>query len=189
MRRRHILLGALALAVVVATIGGVALVMHIRAQAQADGKLYPGLHGPVAVVCPGPPYGTISHGPFKGCPYRSDVGRPAIRPRNDCTPSFPQQDVRDVLADPAHVRESLGMGRLVVGQPAVTRVIFLTIADLGRATRDTNWEINYPSDMLVCYAGLRGTFNTPPTSINAAFVIFDAHTGNELVWGLGPMLG
>jgi hypothetical protein len=189
MRRRNILLGTLALAVVVATIGGVAYALHTRTQAQADGKSYPGLHGPVSVVCPGPPYGTIGQGPLKGRPQHYS-GQPSIRPRNDCTPSFTQQDVRDYVAHGA----ILGFGFQGDGQPTVTRVIFLTIGDLGRATGDRNWETNNPADMLVCYAGLSGTFSVsdgfgPPTSINAASIVFDAHTGNTLVTVAGPLRG
>ena len=168
----------------VATIGGVAFVLHTRAQ--ADEKLYPGLHGPVAVVCPGPPYGTVSQGPLQGRPYRP-TGLPTIHPRTDCTPSFTQQDVRDYLA--AH-DVLISVDTQVVGRPTVTRVIFLTIGELGHAAQySAGVGENFQLDMLVCYVELSGTFNTPPTSINAAYVIFDAHTGNELVWGLGPMLG
>jgi hypothetical protein len=182
MQRRNILLGTLALAVVVATIGGVAYALHTRTQAQLDGKLYPGLHAPVSVVCPGPTYLTAAR-----------EGFPTIRPRNDCTPSFTQQDVRDHVAQ-AEVRDYVAFGVQVTGRPTVTRVIFLTIGDLGRATGDRGWEANYPADMLVCYAGLSGTFIFssglgPPSHENAAFITFDAHTGNKLVTGLGAPLG
>jgi hypothetical protein len=180
MRRRNILIGTLAIAVVVATIGGVAYALHTRAQ--ADGKSYPGLHGPVSVACPGPPYGTIGQGPRKGRPYRAGQGLRGIRPRNDCTPSFTQQDVRDYLAHGAF----LGSGTGADGQPTVTRVVFLTIGDLGRATGDGEWEANYPADMLVCYAGLSGTFSYPlpfgpPSRLSAVSIVFDAHTGTMLV--------
>ena len=62
MWRRNILIGMLAIVVVVATVGGVAYVLHTRAQ--ADEASYPGLHGPVSVVCPGatcctPPPGIV----------------------------------------------------------------------------------------------------------------------------------
>lgn len=178
MRRRNILIGTLAIAVVVvAIIGGVAYAVHTRAQAQADGASYPGLHAPVSVVCPGPTHSTTSQ------------GFPGIRPRNDCTPSFTQQDVRDYLA------HGVNLGKIgVAGQPTVTRVVYLTIADLGRASGDSEWEANYPAVMLVCYAGLSGTFSVSspggtPISTNAAFIVFDARTGNQLVMGTGARLG
>lgn len=197
MRRRNILIGTLAIAVVVATIGGVAYALYTRAQTQADAKSYPGLHGPVSVVCPGPPYGTIGQGPLQGRPYRAGQGLPAIHPRNDCTPSFTQQDVRDYVAHGAF----LGAGISVTGPPTVTRVVFLTIRDLGRMSSDPEWYSlgkgfvdNAPLDMLVCYAGLRGTFTFagglgPPSHESAAFITFDAHTGIQLVTGLGAPLG
>ena len=177
MRRRNILIGTLAIAVVVvATIGGVAYALHPRAQAQADGASYPGLHAPVSVVCPGPTHSTTGQ------------GGPGIRPRNDCTPSFTQQDVRDYLA------HGVNLGKIgVAGQPTITRVVFLTIGDLGRASGDSEWEANYPAVMLVCYAGLSGTFNVSSpggtVSTNAAFIVFDARTGNQLVMGTGARLG
>jgi hypothetical protein len=170
MRRRNILIGTLAVAVVVAAIGVVAYALY------TDEAPYPGLNAPVAVVCPGPPtYST------------TDQGFPAIRPRNDCTPSFTQQDVRDYLANGVNhgaIRTSHD------SPPAVTRVVFLTMSDLARASGegpgDTEWETNYPPDMLVCYAGLRdvsvlcgdlcGAFHYERASI-----VFDAHTGNQLV--------
>jgi hypothetical protein len=186
MRRRNILIGTLALAVVVATIGGVAYALHTRAQVHTDGKSYPGLHAPVSVVCPGPTYTTTG----LGRPYRATgQGGTGIRARNDCTPSFTQQDVRDYLARGV----SLGMIG-VTGQPTVTRVVFLTIGDLDRASGDSEWEANYPADMLVCYAGLSGTFTfssgiDPPSSLSAVSIVFDAHTGNQLVIVAGPLLG
>jgi hypothetical protein len=141
MRRRTILISALAIAVVLATIGGVAYVPHTRAQ--ADGGAYPGLDGPVSVVCPGPAYITTRA-----------KGFPGIRPRNDCTPSFTQQDVRDYVAHGPFLD-----GIQVTGQPTVTRLVFLTISDLGRAERQgVGVYGKYPPDMLVCYVGLSGTF-------------------------------
>jgi hypothetical protein len=182
MRRRNILIGTLAIAVVVATIGGVAYALHTRVQAQADGASYPGLHAPVSVVCPGPTHSTTGQ------------GGPGIRPRNECTPSFTQQDVRDYLA------HGVNLGKIgVAGQPTITRVVFLTIGDLGRASGDSEWEANYPGVMLVCYAGLSGTFSMsgPPSglsggtphSTSSAFIVFDARTGNQLVMGTGAPLG
>src|SRR5258705_10929334 len=104
MRRRNILLGTLALAVVVATIGGVGSALFTRAQAS-----YPGLHGPVSVVC----LGSTSRTNGLGRPYRAtSQGGRGIRPRNDCTPSFTQQDVRDYVAHGAF----LGFGFQADGQ-------------------------------------------------------------------------
>jgi hypothetical protein len=192
MRRRNILIGTLAIVVVVATIGNVADALHARAQAQADAKSYPGLHGPVSVVCLGPIYSGIT-GIITG-----RNSSPAIQPRTDCTPSFTQQDVRDYVA---HGRRFLGPGTSVTGRPTVTRVVFLTIRDLGRMSSNPEWYSlgkffvdNFPQDMLVCYAGLSGTFTfaggiDPPSHESAAFLTFDAHTGNELVTGLGAPLG
>ncbi len=134
MRRRNVLIGTLAIVVVVAAIGVVVYTLHTRAS-------YPGPDAPVAVVCPGPP------DPVSG------QGGGGIRPRNDCTPSFSQQDVADYVAHGAN------LGKISSdGQPTVTQILFVTIGDLGRVSHDSEWEANYPGDLLVCYAGLRGTF-------------------------------
>src|SRR5262249_9557000 len=117
---------------------------------------------------------------------------PGIRPRNDCTPSFTQQDVRDYLA---HVRGVVFNSSIRVdGQPTVTRVVFLTIGDLSRASGDYRWEQLNPEDALVCYAQLGGPLTSvdpsgPPTSLSTAFILFDAHTGNTLVASTGARLG
>ena len=177
MRNRGRLTLALASAVVVLVIGTFAYVLHARTQAQTAS--YPGLKSPVSVVCPGPT-DTVSA-----------QGSPAIQPRNNCTPAFTEQDVRDYLAH--------GVGLLkieVVGQPTVSQVVFLTIRDLGQATGDGMWEANYPADLVVCYAVLRGTFRVfgPPASgtvytNSTASILFDAHTGNQLVVSTPAALG
>ncbi|HEV2456856.1 MAG TPA: hypothetical protein VGS80_00705 [Ktedonobacterales bacterium] len=175
MRRRDILLGTLDLVVVVAAIGGVAYALHTRTQ--ADGPAYPGPHAPVAVVCPGPTFSTTGQ------------GEPAIRPRKDCTPSFTQQDVRAYLV---HARGRLGFLR-VTGQPTVTRVVFVTVGDLNRVGRQSVVGLIYPADMLVCDAELSGRFTlsnvSPPITESAISIVFDAHTGNQLVIVAGPLLG
>ena len=176
MLRRNILIGTLAISVVVATIGGVAYVLHTRAQ--ADGASYPGLHGPVSVVCPGPTYSGIT-----GSTTGRD-GHPAIHPHNDCAPSFTQQDVRDFLAQG---RLFLGAGFGVTGKWTVSRVIFLTISDFIRAVGpgESTWAGGYPPTMLICYVGLRGRFELDigggPESLSSVSIVFDAHTGNGLV--------
>lgn len=187
MRRRNILIGTLAIAVVVATIGGVAYALHTRAQAQPDGKSYPGLDAPVSVVCPGPTYTTNG----LGRPYRATgPDGMGIRPRNDCTPSFTQQDVRDSVAHGVF----LDFLTQVTGRPTVTRVVFLTVSDLDRVGRQQWGGPAYPPDILVCYVELRGTFTfsggiDPPSHFSTGSIVFDAHTGNELVVVAGPLLG
>jgi hypothetical protein len=171
MRKRDLLLATLAIAVVVAAIGVGLYALHTRAQTNLPA--YPGLNGPFAVVCPGPPN------------LVADQGTPGVRPRNDCTPSFTQQDVRDYLARGVDL-DKVGFVR----RPPVTRVVFLTIADLGRATGDSEWAANYPTDLVVCYAQFSGTFTISAPSgftktVHVAYIVFDGHTGNQLVDGVG----
>jgi hypothetical protein len=186
MRRRHILIGTAALAVVVATAGGVTYALHTRTQ--PDAASYPSLHAPVAVMCPAPTYSTTADGhPFTAT-HEIPLG---IRPRNDCAPAFTQQDVRDYMAQG---RLFLGARISVIGRPTVTRVLFLTVGDLGRATGNSVWEANCPADMPVCYGGLSGTFSStsglgPASSLSAAFIALDAHTGNTIRILEGAPLG
>jgi hypothetical protein len=174
VRNRGLLIGTLASTVVALAIGTFAYAMHARTQAQPAS--YPGLKSHVSVVCPGPT-DTVS-----------EQGVPGIRPRNTCTPAFTEQDVRDYLA------RGITLGKIeVIGQPTVAQVEFLTIRDLSQATGDSEWEANYPANMVVCYVVLHGTFRVsgpptshPPNTVSTASILFDAHTGNELVVGAGP---
>lgn len=176
MRNRSLLLGTLAIVVIVATIGVVGYSWYVSTQAY--GPPYPGLAKPISVVCPAPDDWVATQGII------------AIHPRNDCTPSFTQRDVRDFLAQGASM---VLIG--AAGPTKVTRVVFLTIADLGRVTGDSEWTANYPPDLVVCYAQLSGTFypNGPPEyipkKVSAAFIVFDGQTGNELTLGTGALLG
>jgi hypothetical protein len=174
VRNRGLLIGTLASAVVALAIGTFAYAMHARTQAQPTSFL--DLNSHVTLVCPGPT-DTVS-----------ERGIPSIHPRNTCTPSFTEQDVRDYLA------QGIPLGKIeVIGQPTVAQVEFLTIRDLGQATGDSEWEANYPANMVVCYVALHGAFRVfgpvtshPPNTVSNASIVFDAHTGNELEVGAGP---
>lgn len=135
-----------------------------------------GLQSTSTVVCPGP---TNTAG-----------GLPLIQPRNDCTPSFTEQDVRDYL------RHAIPLGRIeMVGTPSVNMVVFTTIGDLNRAAGHQEFAANYPASMVVCYVELSGIIRgsgslIPPTpatssypSAGTAFFVLDGRTGNELVVG------
>ncbi len=171
MRNRGLLIGALACLIVVLAIGTFAYAMHARTQPQPTSYL--GLKSRVALVCPGPTYSTTGE------------GIPGIRPRNDCTPAFTQQDMRDYLA------QGIPLGHVdVIGRPTVAQVVFVTVRNLGQATGNSGWLSSYPGDMVVCYVVLHGTFRVSgPTgagtshTFSTASILFDAHTGNELAVG------
>jgi hypothetical protein len=179
MRNRGRLTLALASVIVVLVIGAFAYVLHARSQPQTtttSSRTLPS-YTPVPLVCPGPP------------DTMSERGSPAIHPRNDCTPAFTQQDMRDYLA------QGIPLGKIeVIGQPTVEQVVFLTIRDLGQQTGDSDWVVNYPADLVVCYVALHGTFRVfgPPSAnhsshtVSNAFIVFDAHTGNLFAVGAGP---
>lgn len=140
-----------------------------------------GVPSSVAVVCPGPEYTAY------GRSY-SDIGLPIIHPRNTCTPSFTKQDVRDYVSHNPHAL----FGRIVVqGTPTITSITFTTIRDLSRISGDGTYTANYPADMVVCVVELSGTFigdgpiGVTLHPVHSAFAVLDAHTGNELMEGLG----
>lgn len=174
MRRRTTRIGATTLTVVVIAFG--AVMSMIR-----GGGLWPfspGLPSTLYVVCPGQSQASIA------------VGATAIQPRNDCTPSFTAQDARDYISQHGI---DFGMSTDVVGRLSVHKVAFITIDDLGRASGDSEFAANYPADLAVCYVEVSGTFSMSGplsqapahTGPGTAFILFDAHTGNELMSGGG----
>ncbi len=144
-----------------------------------------GVPSPVAVVCPGPEYTAY------GRSY-STIGLPTIQPRNTCTSSFTEQDVRAYVSHNPH---RLFGGIVVEGTPTVTSITFTTIRDLSRISGDSEFAANYPAEMVVCVVELKGTFigdgplfsntTTAPKPSSLAYSLLDAHTGNELMEGLG----
>jgi hypothetical protein len=165
------LLATAAVAVVVLGFAAVYLARMRQSAGASQNGQYPGLSGQVTVVCPA--HKLITE------------GGPGITPRTNCTPAFTAQDVRDYLA------RGFSMGKIgVTGKPTVTRIVFLTIHELGQATGDSEWEANYPGNLMVCYVGLSGTFSVsgPPSvgrtgTTSTASIVFDATTGNGLVMG------
>jgi hypothetical protein len=136
----------------------------------------------VPTICPGP------SSPVDGVP--------AIRPSNDCTPSFTEQDARSYLA--ANLQLALANAPndiAVVGHPQIVSIRFVSMRDLSRAPYAPVWLV--PSDRIVCYVVLNGTFfalHLPPHGPlihypRPAYIVFDAHTGNVLGSGFGDLLG
>jgi hypothetical protein len=133
----------------------------------------------VATACPGPSY------TFANIP---PDGSPAIRPRDDCTPSFTEQDARNYVR-PEIIRTNLPHVT-VAGEPRIASIRFMTLRDLSNLQGDPYLLSSYPADMVVCDVMLRGTFAfqgnvlLPLTTVNAAYLIFDAHSGNFLAAGV-----
>ncbi|MGZ3639793.1 MAG: hypothetical protein ACXVCX_18335 [Ktedonobacterales bacterium] len=170
MRSRIKLVGAVAITIIVVVAFGVTAYLARGGHVWAFSWEAP---APVAVVCPGRSYTTN--------------GLPIIHPRNTCTPSFTKQDVRDYVSHNPHAL----FGRIEVdGTPTITSITFMTIRDLGHISGDSEYEANYPADMVVCVVELNGTFiirggpvftTTAPQPFHSASAILDAHTGNELM--------
>ncbi len=131
--------------------------------------------------------GVMVISPTPQCPgplYQSDGGGSAIPPRNNCTPSFTVQDALDY----EHTHPFGNMRMVSIGQPKVTKVLFITSAQASQ--RIGGAEIGLPDDALVCYVELYGTYRFMPpfgvqggTHSGTMHDIFDAHTGTLLVSG------
>jgi hypothetical protein len=129
----------------------------------------------LATICPGPSYAD---------------GTPAVRPRNDCTPSFTEQDVRSYLAANLQfalvdLQSGLPNGVTFVDRPQIVSIQFLSTRDLSREGYAPDWLV--PSDRVVCYVSLHGTFFPIHSSaavrhlmFHSATIVFDAHSGNVL---------
>jgi len=155
-----------------------ALVLAAIAMLAASPAHYP--HTPT--ICPGP--------------SSPGDGTPVIRPRNDCTPSFTEQDARSYLA--ANLQLALANAPndiAVVGHPQIISIRFVSMRDLSRAPYAPVWLV--PSDRIVCYVVLDGTFfalHLPPHHPllhfpRPVFIVFDAHSGNLLGNGFGDPRG
>jgi hypothetical protein len=153
------------------------LVCALVAAGMATLAAFPAHDLHLATTCPGPA------SPVKGTP--------AIHPRNDCTPSFTEQDVRSYLAANlesalVNVQSGLPNGATFVDRPQIVSIRFLSARDLGRESSPPAW-IAPPPDTLVCSVTLHGTFipTHGPLSFvhlgfHSAYLVFDAHSGDLL---------
>jgi hypothetical protein len=108
------------------------------------------------------------------------IGAPAITPRNNCTPSFTEQDVR------AYVLSHSVLEVAPHAPPTtVTLVQFMTSAE---ARQRLGADTGLVNDAIVCYVKLSGEFM--PYSVpygdtwhpvNVGLLILDAHSGNILI--------
>ena len=131
----------------------------------------------VTVVCPGAPQRAVS---APGAPG-GIIGLPAITPRNDCTPSFTEQDVRDYLQ-----RHKVLITAPHAPPTTVTLVQFMTSAEVSQRLHGE--DTGLADDAIVCYVELSGEFmpeslpvGVTPHPSSVGFLILDAHSGNILV--------
>ncbi len=164
MRARPIIVGLLALCAMVSAAG---YTLHVQPFWRPTTV--------TAVACPGP--------------STPAYGFPAIRPRNDCTPSFTAQDVRTYL----HSGFSLGHTGLATNITVVT-ILCTTSRDASILIGDG--PTGLPDTAVVCYVEMRGTATgtaiyVPPSvpryrhsgSAVTIHALFDAHSGNGLEFG------
>ncbi len=133
-------------------------------------------------------------------PWSPVDGVPAIRPRNGCTPSFTEQDVRSYLAANRQLALATKPNDIAfVGTPQIVSIRFLSLPalNLSRDPYAPAWRL---SDRVVCYVSLQGTFFPIHRAVlipdhpvrhfpRSAYIVFDAHTGNVLDSGFDDLLG
>lgn len=119
------------------------------------------------------------------------VGGPAIQPSlNDTDPSMPAFTEADVRS--YHNRlpmRGFGERGSSVSPAGIVSIKFLTQRELKTLMPDGVWGTT--DDVLLCYVQYTGTFILsspfgPSKTVHQAMEIFNAHTGNMLVSGVGP---
>jgi hypothetical protein len=118
-------------------------------------------------------------------------GRSALKLTPNKVPAFTLEDMKAYLQS----APSCVGGPTVSGQPpTIDTLEFVGCKEL---TNRLNLSIGLPGDKLICYVVLRGPFRLtmmsyPPGAIEGIPVsetveeIYDASTGNLLIWGTGP---
>jgi hypothetical protein len=129
-------------------------------------------------------------GPGGARPRSPVTGSPAIQPRwpatTGTTPGFTVDDV----AQYTKLHGFAGGPTASGDQPAITKVMFIGAGEANMLLGGE--DVARPDDYLVCYVELSGPFllsgmSVPPgvkiPTVQTAFEVFDAHTGNLLVFG------
>lgn len=116
----------------------------------------------------------------------TNPGVPAIIPKNNGTPAFTAADVNLY-----YLNHSFSAGPTVSGAPpTVESVKFMTSGEARTLMKGE--YIGIPDSAMVCYVVLRGPFypmnvsvppgQAPPAILDTGIEVFDAHTGNLLLW-------
>ena len=160
--KKALILGALALII---SLGGVFTVAHL-------GPLW----RPTVVTAVSCPHSTMP-------PKQVGVG---IQPRNSCTPSYNEQDVRAYFSSGFSTVHGLQ-----VSQITISRILFTTSSDASRLMGGV--VTGEPDSTMVCYVEMRGTITGQATGLlgkpaianhrgeGTVRAVFDAHTGELLV--------
>ena len=129
-------------------------------------------------------------GPDGARPRSPVPGRPAIQPRWPATTGKTPGFTADDVAQYTKVHGFAGGPTVSGDEPAITKVMFI---GGGEARKLLGGEtVDRPDDYLVCYVELSGPFllsgmslppGVKPAIVQTAFEVFDAHTGNLLVFG------
>jgi hypothetical protein len=131
--------------------------------------------------------------------FTPSTGVPAITPSiSDAGPASPAFTVSDVVnyENSQYCPSCLGGQNGAAGYSSSTTTSmvsaeFITYKDL--LLRDDTLTLNLPDDTLLCFVQYSGSFQQGnPTGATTTFPyameVYDAHTGNLLVWGTNTSL-
>lgn len=117
-------------------------------------------------------------------------GNPAIKPSTSMNTSGPAFTQADVIA----YFQKYGFLPLAPG--AQLHILTIQFVPASQASQLMNGEsVGRPDTYLVCYVSLQGPFLTSslhanpaapkrPKTVQYGYEVFDAHTGNSLLWGV-----
>jgi len=170
--------------VLVLTVAALVLVLA------ASGKATPGKRTAAAALRASTPTATLAPPtPLPLTPPPSRVGVPAITPHLKGIPSFTIADVQHYLNTGPGTPFPGGMTTAGT-RPVATVIEFITSQQASVLMK--GGQTGLSDTALVCYVGLQGPFSTgvisggpgsKPGIANTGLMVFDASTGNLLVWG------
>ena len=117
------------------------------------------------------------------------AGTPAITPRSSGTPAFSSSDVRQYVV----THQFSGGPTVAQSSPSIVELEFISSKQAKQQLDGTSPGL--PDNALVCFVVMKGPFlltaDSQPSrlhvpTVNTGIEVFDAHTGNQLVWAVTP---
>lgn len=117
------------------------------------------------------------------------AGTPAIAPHSTGTPAFSSSDVRQYVV----THQFSGGPTVAQSSPSIVKLEFISSKQASQQLDGTSPGL--PDNALVCFVVIKGPFlltaDSQPSrlrvpTVNTGIEVFDAHTGNQLVWAVAP---
>lgn len=120
-------------------------------------------------------------------PHLSVAGTPAITPRSTGTPAFSVNDVRQYIV----THQFSGGPTVTQSSPSIVKLEFMSSKQASQQLDGTS--LGLPDNALVCFVVIKGPFLLTADSLpsrlhvprfDTGLEVFDAHTGNQLLWAV-----